>query len=314
MSCQTKYYLLLLLILFVQCSKEEQESAAATEMQSLVKEISAYTKNRQPGFNIIPQNGMELAFVDLDPNGALEQDYLDAVDAFGIESLYYEGSRMEDMERVSEAKSLAKHKPVFVAEYIDDPNAYTAALQINKGLGFIPFIRTSDNYDYQYIPSALEDENARNILEMEDARNFLYLISTDAFSAKDDMLSAIANTNYDLVLIDLFFNDAPLTTEDLARIRFKANAGRRLLVAYVNIGAAENYRYYWQSDWKRGKPSWLKKNYPGYPDEIYVEFWNEAWKEILFGNGDAYLDRIIDAGFDGAYLDNVEAYYFLYHN
>ena len=311
---RTQWYLFLGLIPFIQCSKDEQEADAAVRMQSLVKEISMYTKAQKPGFNIIPQNGMELAFVDLDPNGTLDQDYLNAVDAFGIESLYYEGSRMEDMDRVSEAKSLVTHKPVFVAEYINDPSAFSAAVQVNKEQGFIPFIRTSDNYDYQYIPTALEDENDRNILEMKDVRNFLYLISTDAFSTKDEMLRAIANTNYDLVLIDLFFDDTQLTSEDLAVIRFKANGGRRLLVAYVNVGAAENYRYYWQSDWKRGKPTWLKKKYPGYPDEIYVEFWNSAWQQILFGNPQAYLDRMIDAGFDGAYLDNVEAYYFLYHN
>lgn len=57
----------------------------------------------------------------------------------------------------------------------------------------------------------------------------------------------------------------------------------------------------------------VKENYPGYPDEIYVVYWNQEWKDILFGDGNAYLDRIIAAGFDGAYLDNVEAYYFLYH-
>jgi cysteinyl-tRNA synthetase len=43
-----------------------------------------------------------------------------------------------------------------------------------------------------------------------------------------------------------------------------------------------------------------------------VKFWKDDWQEIIYGNEDSYIKKIIDAGFDGAYLDNVEAYYFLY--
>ncbi|MDX9931725.1 MAG: endo alpha-1,4 polygalactosaminidase, partial [Bacteroidales bacterium] len=92
-----------------------------------------------------------------------------------------------------------------------------------------------------------------------------------------------------------------------------ANGAQRLVIAYMNIGSAENYRYYWQDDWKLHNPNWIKKKYEGYDDEFWVEFWNEDWQKIIFGNNDSYTKKIIDAGFDGAYLDNVEAYYFLYY-
>ncbi|MFN6076495.1 MAG: hypothetical protein ACK46Y_13095, partial [Fluviicola sp.] len=70
---------------------------------------------------------------------------------------------------------------------------------------------------------------------------------------------------------------------------------------------------YWESDWRKGKPNWLKKKYDGYDDEIWVEFWEQEWKDIIFGNNESYTKKLIDAQFDGAYLDNVEAFYFLYH-
>jgi len=44
-----------------------------------------------------------------------------------------------------------------------------------------------------------------------------------------------------------------------------------------------------------------------------VQFWNPEWQKIIYGNDDSYMKKILDAGFDGAYLDNVEAYYFLYN-
>ena len=58
----------------------------------------------------------------------------------------------------------------------------------------------------------------------------------------------------------------------------------------------------------------LKKKYDGYTDEFWVNFWEKEWQTIIYGNDNSYMKKIITAGFDGAYLDNVEAYYFLFHN
>ena len=39
-----------------------------------------------------------------------------------------------------------------------------------------------------------------------------------------------------------------------------------------------------------------------------MRYWNAEWQDVVFGNDDAYLDRIIAAGFDGVYLDIIDAY------
>jgi cysteinyl-tRNA synthetase len=39
-----------------------------------------------------------------------------------------------------------------------------------------------------------------------------------------------------------------------------------------------------------------------------VQYWNPQWQEILFGNQNAYLDRILAAGFDGVYLDGADKF------
>ena len=99
---------------------------------------------------------------------------------------------------------------------------------------------------------------------------------------------------------------------NIDQLKTKQNGGQRLVISYINVGAAEKYRYYWQDKWKLHRPLWLKKEYEGYEDEIWVKFWKKDWEEIIYGNDESYIKKIINSGFDGAYIDNVEAYYFLY--
>ena len=37
-------------------------------------------------------------------------------------------------------------------------------------------------------------------------------------------------------------------------------------------------------------------------------YWHPDWKKIIYGNSDAYLDRIVAAGFDGVYLDKIDVF------
>jgi cysteinyl-tRNA synthetase len=37
-------------------------------------------------------------------------------------------------------------------------------------------------------------------------------------------------------------------------------------------------------------------------------YWTKPWRDILFGTEEAYLDQILAAGFDGVYLDVIDAY------
>ena len=48
-------------------------------------------------------------------------------------------------------------------------------------------------------------------------------------------------------------------------------------------------------------------------NEFYIQFWHPEWQKIIYCNDQSYLKQIVDAGFDGVYLDNDEAYYFLYN-
>jgi cysteinyl-tRNA synthetase len=204
-------------------------------------------------------------------------------------------------------------KQVLFSDYITNSMAVTKVAEKSDTEDFLFFPRTKTNEHYHAIPKILHDENSNDIVKLADAKNYLYLINASAYGSKKQYLDAIAATNYDLVAIDLYYNDAKLTAKYIAPLKTKANGGKRLVLSYLNIGAAENWRYYWRKGWKLGNPSWIKKKYEGYDDEFYVEYWNPEWQKIITGNKNSYIRKIVDAGFDGAFLDNIEAYYALYN-
>jgi len=43
---------------------------------------------------------------------------------------------------------------------------------------------------------------------------------------------------------------------------------------------------------------------PEWPGNFKVRYWEEGWREVVYG----YLGRVMEAGFDGAYLDVVDAF------
>lgn len=312
MKIQLFFIVTIVLFLF-SCKKEQKTSEAALKMQDFVIQMSMYCKANNPNFLIIPQNGIQLAFNNTNQDEGVNQPYLNAIDGFGNEEIFYDGKYKPDNYRLKMLEELKQHKPILVADLVKEDGNIQDDINLNLSYGFLCFPRSKDNYYYNQLPSNVINENSNNITQLSEAKNFLYIINPEKYDSKNAFISALQATNYDMLLIDLFFNDEQLTSADVAQLKTKANGGSRLVIAYMNVGSAENYRYYWKSGWKLHNPKWIKKRYPGYKDEFYVEFWNSEWQDVIYGNDASYSKKIIDAGFDGTYLDNVETYYFLYH-
>jgi len=124
-------------------------------------------------------------------------------------------------------------------------------------------------------------------------------------------LARLRASPFDLLVIDHATQGRELTAREVATLKRKPNGQRRLVVAYLSIGEAETYRFYWRA-WKGKPPAFVVAANPDWPDNHKVKYWEPAWQRILFGvrrgPSRSYLDRIIDAGFDGVYLDIVDAY------
>jgi cysteinyl-tRNA synthetase len=110
--------------------------------------------------------------------------------------------------------------------------------------------------------------------------------------------------------MDAFFWGKVFTKDDLNRIRTKEDGGKRLLISYMSIGEAEDYRFYWQEEWDRTELSWIDSENPNWPGNFKVKYWNPDWKKIIYGENDSYTQLIIDAGFDGVYLDIIDGFWY----
>lgn len=144
----------------------------------------------------------------------------------------------------------------------------------------------------------------------------LAVLSSNAAAAPSGVLYQLQNLNvaevaasaYSLVVTD-YSRDGSATGEwTPAEIEQLRAGGQRTVLAYFSIGEAEDYRYYWQPSWRNDPPSWLGPPNADWPGNYKVRYWDPAWQALLFGSQDAYLDRILDQGFDGIYLDIVDAY------
>lgn len=287
-------------------------------MRDFVVEISKYAKSTNPGFNIIPQNGIELVSSNQTEDGPPEMTYLNAIDGNGQEDLWYGYDKDDKATPVNETKYLNAFltiskkagKSILATDYCSTPAKMADSYNRNKGAGYISF--AADHRALDNIPSyprPIYAENSDDVTTLDQARNFLYLINPQNFTAKTDFINALASTNYDLIITDLFFeDDGAFTIAEINRLKQKANGGKRLVVCYLSIGEAEDYRYYWQSEWRKNKPVWMEKENPDWAGNFKVRYWDKAWQDIIFGNDSSYLKKIINAGFDGVYLDIIDAY------
>lgn len=124
-----------------------------------------------------------------------------------------------------------------------------------------------------------------------------------AFNLKDNSIDQLLQNDSKFLVIDYSKDGTEsqrYSTGDLAALHQKGKEA----ISYFSIGEAEDYRYYYNSDWKTNPPSWLGKDNPDWPGNTKVQYWDPDWQKIMFN----YLDKIIASGFDGMYLDIVDGF------
>ncbi len=287
------------------------------EMRDLVIELGTYARGINSSFIIIPQNGQELVTDTGESDGTPSEDYLGALDATGRESMFYgyynddEATPAEDRDHLLGLCLLCEQYGVEVlsTDYCFTHSKMDDSYLVNEQYEFVSF--AADERELNSIPNypaSPYNENDSNITDISLAENFLYLINSENYSSKQDFIDDITSTNYDVIIMDLFHNEESFTQEEIQQLRTKQNGGSRLVICYMSIGEAEDYRYYWQNDWSVGNPGWLESENPDWAGNYKVRYWDSDWKFIIFGNDESYLKRIIDAGFNGVYLDIVDGF------
>lgn len=138
-------------------------------------------------------------------------------------------------------------------------------------------------------------ETAPDWAEVDD---FLYQL-------QDEDLERIGQTAFDLAIVS--FESAGADPDAIAGLQHSAGGGKRVL-CYMSLGQAEDYRFYWNPGCHQGPPPWLDQADVDWPGDYWVRYWQAGWQSIVYGSPQSYLDRILALGFDGVYLDRVDAY------
>jgi cysteinyl-tRNA synthetase len=175
---------------------------------------------------------------------------------------------------------------------------------------------------------------ASDPLPLANVRYWAYQIQDLDISGN---VNKIVNSQYDMVVIEPTVTyDSDFDAEDMVRRikNSKASDGvhRKLVIAYIDIGEAEEWRWYWGNHQTYEEYGLCKTSYinqirqwapwvvacdpDGWGGNYPVAFWDEEWKDIVI-NGtnlgsseyfNSMLDEVVQDGFDGVYLDWVEAW------
>jgi len=279
-------------------------------MKNFIKEIKNNSDTKKI---IITQNGNELYF----KNGKIDNDFFPLTDGTTQESLYYgdilrfnvptaKGLKNELLELTIPIRK--KGKPVFIINYGKGQKKRNFLKKEDSKTKFVSELLPTFNADKLY--QTIEDYNDEDINSLNEVKNFLCLLNPKDFSNIDEYYQALKNTNYDLLLIEVSHNNIFFTKEQIEELKIKHNGGKRIVIAYLSIGEAENYRVYWKKKWNKKKPNWIVKENESWEGNYIVKYWSPEWKNII----KEYKKKLDEIGVDGYLLDTVDSYQYFEEN
>ncbi len=136
-------------------------------------------------------------------------------------------------------------------------------------------------------------------------------------------LEELEKSLYDVLVLDAttgLASGKPFTPEQVARLKRKPDGSPRTVVSYLSIGEAEDYRpdYFDEEYLSEDAPDWLMQENPQWKGNRIIRFCKEGWQLTILGDADGRnlynsieaspLYKLIEAGFDGVYLDRVDVY------
>lgn len=161
---------------------------------------------------------------------------------------------------------------------------------------------------------SIENQRVSTLLKGVKITTWMYQIQGLEERSAIDLLS---DTTYDMLVVEPghnFKNFSYDTTYLISKLKQKAGGEKRMLLAYIDIGEAEDYRSYWLEDWiaptaiESGVPDFLVTVDPdGWSGNYPVAYWDAEWQNIWLGEN-GIIKQLAAYGFDGVYLDWVEAY------
>ncbi|MGE7417623.1 endo alpha-1,4 polygalactosaminidase [Methylobacterium tarhaniae] len=109
----------------------------------------------------------------------------------------------------------------------------------------------------------------------------------------------VAAAPFDVKVVEIYDDNGRLFGSEQVR-QMGGGPGGALLLGYFSIGEAENYRSYWSTIPK----SAIGPVDPNWPGNYEVKYWTDEWKSVA----KTEIDKMLAAGYDGAYFDVVDEF------
>jgi len=295
------------------------------QMRRLVIKVSKFTRKVDKKFIVLTWGGLDLiekVSGGEDNIGSVATTYMRAIDGVILRNVFFspakEGFATDKLER-GKILRLAKFAQkrglqIWVSDYAPTREIAQESHRLNKANGFIPFTVENKNDLFNSVPKYPIRpifENAKNIMGLKSAQNFLYMTDSSRFASQEEMVERLSETNFDAVVVDVFHRGRnALTKKNVRKLQLKKIGSRRLVLTYMNIGFADTSRFYWKSGWGTGNPIFIGDPTPEDADRYFVQFWDRAWHEVITGTPNSYDYGITQQGFDGVILDGLENYKF----
>ena len=134
-------------------------------------------------------------------------------------------------------------------------------------------------------------------------KSMAYVLQADQLDNKDNVVDLLTNSARDLIVVDAnYAMGERWAKEEIEMIR--NGKDKRVVLAYLSIGEAEDYRDYWDFG-----ADYLVEENPYWEGNYKVKYWDSKWQSIILNE----VKKIIELGFDGVYVDGVDSFeYFEY--
>ena len=231
-----RFFCILLSIGFLGICQAQESINYRQEMRDLVIGISDYAKKNDSLFAIIPQNGLALITEEGEPEDEVNMAYLNAIDAHGQESLFYgynkdnKASPKEEAAYTSSLLDLSSQygNVIMVTDYCSSEKKMISSYKKNAEKGYVSFAAPERGLTVIPKIGCNKIRSTKNISNLNEAQSFLYLINPANYKVKEQYLKALENTNYDILLIDLFFSDGnALQKQDVERLKLRTDGTKR---------------------------------------------------------------------------------------
>ena len=317
-----KIFMLLTLVVtmmvsFVCCAQEVKEADYyKLKMMELVQEIKSTAVNVNPNFGLILNGGINIYVADkyVQDGEAKVNSFLQSVDGVLLEGLNFGYEFKDDKKTPDKVRKdifarlslpVQAGVPIFNIDYCENLRNRSMATIMARKDNVVNF-----SSDRNLTSISVAELNPNDVNSLAEVNNFIAVFNPQKYDVKGMYLSALQRSNYDLLIIDAFYHGELLTAEDIAKLKVKPNGKRRLVYSYLSTGEAEDYRYYWKSEYKNNPPAWLEEANENWEGNYKVEYWHPEWKAILFQGKDSYLNKLLACGYDGAFLDVIDSFYY----